>query len=157
MAANRVMKSVTNWLERKLRLKVSATKTKVVRPTKSNFLGFTFWKSKDGWKCKPANDRKKRLYAKTRAILCRRKAVARPMKSTFEQLNWLIRGWINYYGKFRISMLNPIFQLLRRRLVQWVRQRYKRYKTSVNRAYEWLGRIRKQFPTLFYQWRLGFY
>ena len=97
MAANRVMKSVTNWLERKLRLKVSATKTKAVRPTKSNFLGFTFWKSKDGWKCKPANDRKKRLYAKTRAILCRRKAVARPVKSTFEQLNWLIRGWINYY------------------------------------------------------------
>lgn len=97
MAADRVMKSVTSWLERKLRLKVSATKTKVVRPMKSNFLGFTFWKSKDGWKCKPANDRKKRLYAKTRAILCRRKAVARPMKSTFEQLNWLIRGWINYY------------------------------------------------------------
>ena len=97
MAANRVMKSITSWLERKLRLKVSATKTKVVRPTKSNFLGFTFWKSKDGWKCKPANDRKKRLYAKTRAILCRRKAVARPMKSTIEQLNWLIRGWINYY------------------------------------------------------------
>ena len=97
MAANRVMKSITSWLERKLRLKVSATKTKVVRPPKSNFLGFTFWKSKDGWKCKPANDRKKRLYDKTRAILCRRKAVARPMKSTFEQLNWLIRGWINYY------------------------------------------------------------
>ena len=37
MAANRVMKSVTNWLERKLRLKVSATKTKVARPMKSNF------------------------------------------------------------------------------------------------------------------------
>ena len=97
MAANRVMKSITSWLERKLRLKVSATKTKVVRPTKSKFLGFTFWKSKDGWKCKPANDRKKRLYDETRAILCRKKAVARPMKSTFEQLNRLIRGWINYY------------------------------------------------------------
>ena len=106
MAANRVMKSVTNWLERKLRLKVSATKTKVVRPMKSNFLGFTFWKSKDGWKCKPANDRKKRLYDKTRTILCRRKAVARPMKSTIEQLNWLIRGWINYYriGSMKIFL-----------------------------------------------------
>ena len=97
MAANRVMKSITVWLERKLKLRVSATKTKVVRPTKSSFLGFTFWKSQEGWKCKPANDRKRRLYDKTRAILCRRKAVARPMKSTFEQLNWLIRGWINYY------------------------------------------------------------
>ncbi len=97
MAANRVMKSVTSWLERKLRLKVSATKTKVVRPTKSTFLGFTFWKSKAGWKCRPADDRKKRLYDKTRAILCRRKAAARTIKSTFMQLNWLIRGWINYY------------------------------------------------------------
>lgn len=125
MAANRVMKSVTNWLERKLRLKVSATKTKVVRPTKSNFLGFTFWKSKDGWKCKPANDRKKRLYAKTRAILCRRKAVARPVKSTFEQLNWLIRGWINYYRIGSIKMfLEEYGQWLRHKvrvviLKQW--------------------------------------
>ena len=45
MAANRVMKSISIWLERKLKLRVSATKTKVVRPTKSSFLGFTFWKS----------------------------------------------------------------------------------------------------------------
>ena len=35
------MTSVSRWLESKLRLKVSATKTKVVRPTKSVFLGFT--------------------------------------------------------------------------------------------------------------------
>ena len=129
MAADRVMKSVTSWLERKLRLKVSATKTKIVRPTKSNFLGFTFWKSKDGWKCKPANDRKKRLYAKTRAILCRRKAVARPMKSTFEQLNWLIRGWINYYriGSMKI-FLEEYGQWLRHKvrvviLKQWKKSR----------------------------------
>ncbi len=42
MSANRVMKSVTSWLERKLFLKVSATKTKVVRPPESKFLGFTY-------------------------------------------------------------------------------------------------------------------
>jgi len=67
-----------------------------------------------------------------------------------------IRGWINYYGKFRLSALNPIFQLLRKRLVRWARKRYKRYKTSLVKAYDWLTRIRKQFPNLFYQWRLGF-
>ena len=55
MAANRVMASVSSWLERKLRLKVSATKTKVVRPMKSNFLGFTFLKSTKGWECKPTD------------------------------------------------------------------------------------------------------
>ena len=129
MAADRVMKSVTSWLERKLRLKVSATKTKVVRPTKSNFLGFTFWKSKDGWKCKPANDRKKRLYAKTRAILCRRKAVARPMKSTFEQLNWLIRGWINYYriGSMKI-FLEEYGQWLRHKVRVVILKQWKKPK-----------------------------
>lgn len=41
-SANRVMKSISSWLERKLFLKVNTTKTKVVRPTKSSFLGFTF-------------------------------------------------------------------------------------------------------------------
>ena len=42
MSANRVMKSVSSWLERKLFLKVNMTKTKVVRPSNSSFLGFTF-------------------------------------------------------------------------------------------------------------------
>ncbi len=116
MAADRVMKSVTSWLERKLRLKVSVTKTKVVRPTRSNFLGFTFWKSKDGWECRPADDRKKRLYDKTRAILCRRKAAARTIKSTFMQLNALIRGWVNYY---RIGSMQTFLD----KYGQWLRHK----------------------------------
>ena len=41
MAANRVMKTVSSWIERKLFLKVSPTNTKVVRPSNSSFLGFT--------------------------------------------------------------------------------------------------------------------
>ena len=89
---------MTSWLERKLRLKVSATKTKVVRPTQSTFLGFTFWKGTDGWKARPAKDRKAKLYAKTREILCRKRAAARPIAVTFIRLNQLIRGWVNYFG-----------------------------------------------------------
>jgi len=116
MAANRVMKSVTGWLERKLRLKVSATKTKVVRPTKSTFLGFTFWKNANEWKCRPADDRKKRLYDKTRAILCRRKAVARTTAHTFMQVNWLIRGWVNYY---RIGSMKTFLE----EYGQWLRHK----------------------------------
>ena len=68
-----------------------------------------------------------------------------------------IRGWINYYGKFRLYSMNPVFQWLRKRLVRWARKRYKRYKTSLVRAYKWLERIKKQFPYLFYHWRLGFW
>lgn len=106
MAADRVMKSVTSWLERKLFLKVSATKTKVVRPTKSKFLGFTFWKNGDKWKCKPANDRKANLYAKSKRILLRKKAIARPIGTAFKELNQLIIGWINYFkiGNMKMFM-----------------------------------------------------
>lgn len=141
MAANRVIKSVTSWLERKLKLRVSATKTKVVRPTKSNFLGFTFWKSKEGWKCKPSNDRKRRLYDKTRTILCRRKAMARLMKSTFEQLNWLIRGWINYYriGSMK-GFLYEYGQWLRHKVRVVILKQWKRPK-CIYRNLQKLNRI----------------
>ena len=61
MAANRVMKSICSWLERKLFLKVNATKTKVVRPTRSKYLGFTFLKNGSEWKVRPTNEKKKKL------------------------------------------------------------------------------------------------
>jgi hypothetical protein len=45
-------------------------------------------------------------------------------------LNPFIRGWVNYYGKFRKSAMNPVFHLLCKRLIRWARKRYKRYKFS---------------------------
>ena len=73
-----------------------------------------------------------------------------------QKLNPYIRGWVNYYGKFREYELSRIFYLLRCRLVRWARKRYKRYRTSLNKACRWLDRVRKQYPHLFYHWKLGF-
>lgn len=116
MAANRVMKSVTSWLERKLFLKVSATKTKVVRPTNSNFLGFTFWKNKNGWQCKVSDDRKTRLYAKLKEVLKRKVAVAKPLSCTFKKVNQIVTGWINY---FRIGSMKQFLK----ELGEWLRHK----------------------------------
>ena len=107
MSANRVMKSVTSWLERKLYLKVSATKTKVVRPTNSQFLGFTFWKTKDKWECRPCKDRKKKLCNKIKGILTRKKAGAKSLSETFKKVNQVVRGWINY---FRIGTMKKFLE-----------------------------------------------
>lgn len=71
-------------------------------------------------------------------------------------LNPIIRGWINYYGKFRISMLHKVFRLLNKRLVRWARKRYKRYKTSLKRGFQWLKTVQVQYPTLFYHWQFNF-
>ena len=116
VSAERVMKSITSWLERKLFLKVSATKTKVVRPTNSNFLGFTFWKSSKGWECKPGNDRKIKLYQKVKEVLKRKHAVSRPLALTFTKLNQIIRGWINY---FRIGSMKIFID----KFGQWLRHK----------------------------------
>ena len=117
MSANRVMKSVTSWLERKLFLKVNATKTKVVRPTKGQFLGFTFYKDGQGWKCKPTKDRKKRLYTKIQEYLKRKRAVSRPIAITFTKVNQIVRGWINYFklGSIKI-FLDEFGQWLRHKI-----------------------------------------
>lgn len=102
MAANRVMKSITDWIERKLFLKVNATKTKVVRPTRSKYLGFTFLKNGSEWKVKPTTEKKKKLKQKLSEYLKRRKAAARPLAVTIKRVNEITRGWINY---FRIGMM----------------------------------------------------
>ena len=107
MSANRVMKSVSSWLERKIFLKVNMTKTKVVRPSNSSFLGFTFWKNKDGWKSMPTYDRKQKLCKKIKEVLCRKKASALPLSTVFTKVNQIVRGWINY---FRIGSMKTFLK-----------------------------------------------
>ncbi len=70
-------------------------------------------------------------------------------------LNPMIRGWVHYYGKFKLYELTKVFRLLSRRLVWWARKRYKRYKTSIRKGYKWLATVREQFPTLFYHWNFS--
>ena len=146
MSANRVMKSVTSWLERKLFLKVSATKTKVVRPTKSNFLGFTFWKDSNGWKCKPCKDRKEKLYTKIKETLKRKVAAAEPLSYIFTKVNQTVKGWINY---FRIGSMKTFIaefgQWLRHKIRVIIIKQWKKPK----RIYVNLQRINKRFKCNF--------
>ena len=116
MSANRVMKSISDWLERKLFLKVNATKTKVVRPTRSKYLGFTFLKNGGEWKVKPTNEKKKALKAKLSEYLKRNKAIARPLAVTVKRVNEIVRGWINY---FRIGMMKQFMD----EFGQWLRHK----------------------------------
>ena len=130
MSANRVMKSVTSWLERKLFLKVSATKTKVVRPTKGQFLGFTFYKNGQGWNFKPTDDRKKRLYSKINKYLKRKHAVSRPLAVTFTKVNQIVRGWINYFKIGSIKLFIDKFgQWLRHKIRCIIIKQWKKPRT----------------------------
>lgn len=142
-AANRVMKSVTSWLERKLFLKVSSTKTKVVRPTNSNFLGFTYWKGSSKWECKPTKKSKKSLYDKCRKELIRKKCVAQTNAKTFTRINQIVKGWINY---FRIGRMKNFID----EFGQWLRHKIrvillKQWKTP-SRIYKNLQKLNEKLP-----------
>ena len=145
-AANRVMHTITDWIERKLGLKVNMTKTKVTRPSGLKYLGFGFWKdSKDGkWKARPHQDSVLKFRRKLKELTRRNWSVLMDLR--IQKLNEVIRGWINYFkiGSMK-GKLEEIDERLRTRIriVIW-----KQWKTSKKRMWglrklgvpEWLAR-----------------
>lgn len=65
-----------------------------------------------------------------------------------------IRGWINYYGKFRMSEMRKLFRVLHMRLAKWVRNKYRRFRRKHwYFSYKYLQGICKQYPNLFEHWK----
>ena len=71
------------------------------------------------------------------------------------ELNPVLQGWVNYYGRFHRSALNAVFDTLDQYLVRWLRRKYKRLKYKVSRARELLRKIRQQQLGLFAHWTLA--
>ncbi|MCI7146208.1 MAG: group II intron reverse transcriptase/maturase [Clostridiales bacterium] len=130
-AANRVMATVTKWIEKKLGLKVNTTKSKVTRPTNLKYLGFGFWKSSEGWKARPHEDSIKRFERKLKRLTKRNWSIS--MDIRIARLNQVIRGWINY---FRIGSMKTAMDRIdkhmrnRMRIVVW-----KQWKTREKRIW----------------------
>ena len=132
-AANRVMATVTKWIEKKLGLKVNMTKSKVTKPTKLKYLGFGFWKdNKDGqWKAKPHKDSIERFKRKLKQLTKRSWSVT--MDYRIMRINQVIRGWINYFRMGNMKeCLRKIDEHLRTRIriVVW-----KQWKTREKRIW----------------------
>ena len=95
-AANRVLNSVTKYIEKKLGLKVNAEKSKVTRPTQTKYLGFSFWATKGGkWKPKPHIKSYQKLKRKIKQLTKRRWNIS--LDNRIRQINYLVRGWVNYF------------------------------------------------------------
>ena len=95
-AANRVLASITKFIEKKLGLKVNAEKSKVTRPTKTKYLGFSFWKSPKGqWKPKPHLKSYQKLIRKLKQLTDRSWSIS--LDSRIKKINYVVRGWINYF------------------------------------------------------------
>ena len=72
-----------------------------------------------------------------------------------KMFNSVVRGWVNYYGKYYKSAMYPHLRNIERYLIRWVMRKYKRYKGHKRRAKRWLGLVRKREPKLFVHWNMG--
>ena len=97
-SANRVIHSITNWIERKLGLKVNMTKTHITTPNKLKYLGFGFWKDNRDhkYKARPHEDSIQK-FKRALKKLCERKWSV-DLAYRIKKLNELIRGRINYFA-----------------------------------------------------------
>jgi RNA-directed DNA polymerase len=71
------------------------------------------------------------------------------------QINPIVRGWINYYGRFYKSELIYVLNGINRYLMRWAMQKFKRLRRHRQRAWERLGYVASQYPNLFAHWQLG--
>ncbi len=120
-AANRVLDSVTKYIEKKLGLKVNAEKSKVTRPDQTKYLSFSFWKSPNGkWKPKPHIKAYQKLTRKLKQLTKRSWSIS--LDDRIKRINYVVRGWVNY---FRIAnMRSKITQIdkhlrVRIRVIIW--------------------------------------
>ena len=130
-AANRVMDSITKFIENKLGLKVNIEKSKVARPNQIKYLGFGFYNKNGTWRPKPHLKSVQKFKRKLKQITNRSWSIS--LEERIAKLNQVIRGWINY---FRIadmkSYMQSISEHLRRRIrcIIW-----KQWKVSKKRIW----------------------
>lgn len=109
-SGERVMASVTRWLESVLRLEVNTQKSHVVPTNKATFLGFTFRGTKISWSDKTLH----RFQARIKELTGRNWGVS--MKRRMKELALYLNGWMAYFGLS--GYYRPIPELER-----WIRRR----------------------------------
>ncbi len=129
-SGERVMASVTRWLDRVLHLEVNAQKSRVVPTNQTNFLGFTFRGTKICWSGKTLQ----RLKARIRELTGRNWGVS--MERRMRELRLYLRGWMGYFGLSAYYRPVPGLESWIRRRVRmcyWVmwRKRYTRIQRLI--------------------------
>ena len=115
-AGERVLESVTRFLEKHLKLKVNRRKSAVAFVQERKFLGYRLL---SGGTLGIAPQSVARIKEKVRAITKRNRG--RPLEQIVLELNRLIRGWVNY---FRHALAKGTMH----RLDEWLRRKLRCYR-----------------------------
>ena len=128
--------------------------------TEFTFLGFTFRQrkaqgkdggqfssflpaiSKEALKKISAEVQSWRLYNRT----------GQDLKDVARDINPVVRGWMEYYGKFYRSKMYPLLLRINAYLVRWIRKKYKRLRAK-RKAFRCMRGIVERFPCMFVHWK----
>jgi len=128
-AAERVMHSITKFIEEDLKLKVNKDKSKVDRPWKLKYLGFSFYNKKNEMGIRVHSKSIEKLKATLKKITGRSNAMSMEYRAV--KLRQIIIGWINYFKLADMkSTLISLDEWLRRRLRLCYWKQWKKIKTK---------------------------
>jgi len=157
------------------RLELHPTKTKIVYckdgkrkgqypNVKFDFLGYCFRprlvkKSRDntlfcGFNPAVSPSALKSMRTKIRELNIRRRTEL-SLAEIAHSLNPLLRGWINYYGRYAPSALAPLLRYVNQTLLAWTMRKFKRFTAHKIRASQFLQKMSRQSARLFVHWQLG--
>jgi len=156
-ASERVLKSVSIYIEKELKLEVNRTKSVATRPWKGKLLGYSFYHKKGEKGLNIAKSSITKYKSKVRAITSRSKPYA--MYKRYEMLRQLNRGWVQYFKlNEAMSLFRELDKWVQRRIRQCYWKQWKLPSTRVNmlvklgmpewQAYQW-GNSRKGY------WRIS--
>lgn len=145
-SAQRVLESITKYIETRLHLKVNREKSKISKPKESKLLGFTFSKTKGEWLIRISPTSIQRMKDKLRQQT--RRNSGKNYSEMIETLQVIINGWVNY---FRIANAKKVMKILdeltRTRLRMKIWKEWKNGKSRIAnliklginkfKAYEW--------------------
>jgi len=77
------------------------------------------------------------------------------IEAVAKELNPVLQGWINYYGKFYSTKLRDFMRRINAKIANWAIRKYKGLRTSLHRAMKWVSRLCKRKPNLFAHWIFG--
>ena len=76
------------------------------------------------------------------------------LKEIASKYNAVIRGWLNYYGRFYKSEMKTVINHINVALIKWIRRKLRNLERRQRCAAKWLSNIAKREPRLFAHWNV---
>jgi RNA-directed DNA polymerase len=145
-SANRVLGSITKYIEDDLKLKVNKDKSRVSTPLESTLLGFSFYYDKGNWTIRIAKKSIHRIKEKSQEITKRNNGSNTRQKIL--KMSSIVQGWVNYYSIANAkTVMQGLDGFVRTRLRMGLWKEWKTCKTRVSnllklkvskqKSYEW--------------------